>query len=44
MGAVGQYKTRAVWRKLGQFRQRQFKIVMTDPVRRASYGYFVDAR
>ena len=44
MGGIGQYRTRAVWRRLGQFRQRQFKIVMTDPVRRASYGYLVDAR
>lgn len=44
MGAIGQYSTRAIWRKLGQFRQRQFKITITDPVRRAALGYFVDAR
>ena len=44
LGAIGTYNTRAVWRKLGQFRQRQFKIVITDPVRRSVLSYFVDAR
>lgn len=44
MGAIGTYNTRAVWRKLGQFRQRQFKIVITDPVRRSVLSYFLDAR
>lgn len=44
MGAIGAYETRVVWRKLGQFRARQFKLVITDPVRRASLGYYIDAR
>lgn len=44
MGAIGTYATRVIWRKLGQFRQRQFKIVVTDPVRRLVFGYYLDAR
>lgn len=44
MGAVGTYRTRAIWRKLGQFRQRQIKLTITDPVRRLVMGYWMDAR
>lgn len=42
MGAVGEYRTRAVWRKLGQFRQRQFKLRITDSVRRLVLAYWLE--
>lgn len=44
LGAIGAYRTRAVWRKLGQAWQRQFRFRITDPVRRVVLGYYVDAR
>jgi hypothetical protein len=44
LGAVGTYRTRAVWRKLGQFRTRQMKIRITDAVRRLVIGYWTDVR
>jgi hypothetical protein len=33
IGAIGVYKARSVWRRLGISRQRVFKLVVTDPVR-----------
>lgn len=42
MGRVGEYRTRAIWRKLGQFRQRQMRIRITDPVRRFVVAYYAD--
>ena len=33
MGAVGAYSNRARWRRLGSFRNRQFKLKVTDPVK-----------
>lgn len=42
MGAIGTYRTRAVWRKLGQFRQRQMKIRITDAARRLIISYRAD--
>lgn len=44
LGLVGQYKTRAVWRSLGQFRQRDISLTITDPARRLVMGYFADLR
>jgi hypothetical protein len=44
LGAIGEYRTRAIWRGLGQFRQRQMRLVMTDPVRRFIIAYFADVR
>lgn len=44
MGVTGDYTARCVWRKLGQFRQRQIKLTITDPVRRFVIGYFADIR
>lgn len=32
LGAQGMYKARAVWRRLGQARDRIFQVVVTDPV------------
>jgi hypothetical protein len=32
IGAAGQYKNRAIWRRLGQARDRVFEVIVTDPV------------
>ena len=44
LGLIGQYKTRAIWRRLGQFRQRQIKLTISDPVRKLVMGYYTDVR
>ena len=33
IGAIGRYGVRAVWRRLGQFRQRVFRLLISDPVK-----------
>lgn len=42
LGRIGEYRTRAVWRRLGQFRQRQIKLRMTDAARRIIISYWAD--
>lgn len=42
LGEVGEYRTRAVWRALGQFRQRQMKLRITDAVRKLVISYWAD--
>jgi hypothetical protein len=32
-GKIGEYRRRAVWRKLGQFRSRIYEVKVTDPVK-----------
>lgn len=32
VGAIGQYKARAIWRRLGQARDRIYQVAMSDPV------------
>ena len=32
IGSVGQYKNRAIWRRLGQARDRVFEVNVTDPI------------
>jgi len=44
MGAVGDYRKRAIWRKLGQFRQRQMHLRVTDPARTFVMSYHADIR
>jgi len=44
LGVIGDYRARAIWRSLGQFRTRQIKLTITDPVRRFVMGYFADVR
>jgi hypothetical protein len=42
IGAMGQYRTRASWRRLGQTDSTiTFKVVITDPVKRAICGAYV---
>jgi hypothetical protein len=33
IGALGKYQNRAIWRRLGQARDRVFEVVVTDPVK-----------
>lgn len=33
IGAMGKYKNRAIWRRLGMARDRVFEVVVTDPVK-----------
>lgn len=33
MGKTGEYATRVIWRRLGRFRNRIFKLVVTDPIK-----------
>jgi hypothetical protein len=33
IGQIGQYKNRAIWRKLGKARSRIFRLTVTDPVK-----------
>ncbi len=44
LGRVGEYSTRAVWRKLCKFRQLNIKLRSTDPVRRFAMSYYADIR
>jgi len=44
LGTIGNYTHRAIWRGLGQFRQRQIKLTISDPVRRLNMGYNADTR
>lgn len=38
LGAIGQKKARAIWKRLGQSRDRVFKVVITDPVKVTMIG------
>jgi hypothetical protein len=44
MGAIGQYYTRAVWRKIGTARDIVFRIRISDPVKRVITGAWVRLR
>lgn len=44
LGLIGEYRTRAIWRSLGQFRQRAIKLTVTDPVRKFAISYYADVR
>lgn len=44
MGAVGAYKTRAVWRPTVEFRQLQIRFTLPEKVRRTVLGYYADVR
>lgn len=38
LGLEGTYKTRTIWRRLGQFRERTMRITITDSAKVAIYG------
>ena len=42
LGKVGEYTKRLRWLKMGQFRQRQIRLEITDPVRRNIVGIYMD--
>lgn len=44
IGKVGQYRSRAIWRRLGQARDWVFKFRITDPVKRVIYGASLNIR
>jgi hypothetical protein len=41
-GAIGENKKRVIWRRLGQFRDRVFRIKITDPVKVSIIGAEID--
>jgi hypothetical protein len=43
-GPQGSYKTRAIWRKLGQARDRVFEVTMTDPIPWRLLNAWIDVR
>lgn len=38
IGAIGEYRTRVTWERLGSFRQRTIRLSVSDPVRCVIYG------
>jgi len=43
IGASGQYGTRAIWRRLGQSRDRAYRVTIEDPVKRVIIGAHLEA-
>lgn len=41
LGSIGEYRTRAVWRRLGIASQWTFRLSVTDPVKRAICGAYL---
>ncbi len=44
MGAVGEYKTRLLWRRLGKARNKIFKLRVSDAVKKVIIGAYIKAR
>ena len=44
IGKIGEYDTRAVWRRLGRSRNRTPRLTITDPVKVVIKGAFLDAK
>lgn len=42
IGKEGNYLTRVIWRRLGSFRQRQFRVTISDPVPVVMMGAYVE--
>lgn len=42
IGAMGQYKTRCIWRRLGSSRDRIFRVAISDPVKRVIIGAYLE--
>ena len=42
VGAIGQYKTRLIWRRLGYSRDRVFRIAMSEPTKKILIGAVVE--
>lgn len=41
LGALGRFKNRAIWRRLGRSRDRMFELSGTDPVKISLLGFYV---
>ena len=41
LGAVGEYSTRAVWRRLGRARDRVYRLMISDPIRKVITGAYM---
>lgn len=41
-GKIGQYRRRAIWRRLGRSRKRLYEVTMSDPVKWSIVGAWVD--
>lgn len=44
IGGIGQFKTRVIWRRLGSFFDRVFRIKITDPVKVVILGADIEVR
>jgi len=42
IGKIGEYGTRAVWRRLGQAITRNYEVSITDPIERVIYGVYLN--
>lgn len=42
IGKLGEYKKRAVWRRMGRSRDRVFRLVVSDPVKRILLGAYAN--
>ena len=42
LGVMGNYKNRAIWRRLGASRNRIFRIAISDPVKKVLIGAYMD--
>lgn len=42
LGKIGEYRTRAIWRRLGQSRDRVYELSITDPVKRVIVDAWAD--
>jgi hypothetical protein len=43
-GAMGQYRRRACWRRLGRSRKRIYEVTLTDPVKAVWLGAWLDVQ
>ena len=42
IGEIGEYTTRAIWRRTGQARQRMFRLEVSDPIECVIVGSYAD--
>lgn len=42
MGKIGEYRSRVIWRRLGQARDRVYEVVITDPIKRVLIDAWAD--
>jgi len=42
MGKAGEYKKRAIWTRLGVSRDKVFRVMVSDPVKRILLGAYIE--